>query len=171
MRKNVKMSSSLKRSSAPCDPLFQMFSLLRRQRQFQMKESQTKMPQPQARILPMRFLTVCKVAVIFDPHFERAQKERLPILTPTDDYENNDIFHKSDTPYREVLPILRLHRCRGMRHTETVDDALTGCVAHRNKQDICVPQMSEPTARAVGDLRGHPLTPGRKNEFKKEGMQ
>ena len=102
------------------------------------------------------------------PHFERAQKERLPILTPTDDYENNDIFHKSDTPYREVLPILRLHRCRGMRHTETVDDALTGCVADRNKQDICVPQMSSPTARAVGNLKGTPPNPRKKYEKRKK---
>ena len=77
----------------------------------------------------MRFLTVCKVAVIFDPHFERAQKERLPILTSTDEYENNDIFHKSDTPYREVLPILRLRRSHGMLHTGTKDILLTGYVS------------------------------------------
>ena len=63
-----------------------------------------KTPQPQARILPMSFLTVCKVTVNFDPHFEGAEKERLPILTPTDDYENNDIFPKSDAPYREIQP-------------------------------------------------------------------
>ena len=82
----------------------------------------------------MRFLTACKVTVTFDPHFEGADKERLPLLTPTDDYENNDNNHKSDAPYREITPFLRLLRCRGMRHTEKVDDALTGCVAHRNKQ-------------------------------------
>ena len=47
---------------------------------------------------------------------------------------------------------------------------LTGYVAHRNKQDICVPQMSLPTVRAVGNLKGHPLTPGRILIIKKEGM-
>ena len=39
---------------------------------------------------------------------------------------------------RHALPgnptVLRLRRRRGMRHTEKVDAALTGCVAHRNKQ-------------------------------------
>ena len=65
-----------------------------------------------------------------------------------------------DAHYQAKPTLLRLRRSRGMRHTEANGTALTGCVAHRNKQDICVPQMSEPTTRAVGDLRGHPLTPG-----------
>ena len=79
-----------------------------------------KTPLPQARILPMRFLTVCKVTVTFDPHFERSKKERLPLLTPTDDYANNDKNLKSDAPYREIPTVLRLCRCRGMRHTRKV---------------------------------------------------
>ena len=82
-------------------------------------------------------------------------------MTPTYDYENSDFYLKSDTPFGRKPKLIRLRRCRGMRHTEVIGIALMGCVAHRNKQDICVPQMSEPTARAVGILRGHPLTPGR----------
>ena len=89
-------------------------------------------------------------------------------MTPTNDYENNDNNHKSDVPYREITPFLRLLRCRGMRHTEKVDDALTGCVAHRSKQDICVPQMSKPTVRAVGDLKGTPPNPRKKYEKRKK---
>lgn len=57
-----------------------------------------------------------------------------------------------------------------MRHTGTVIDSLTGCVAHRNKQDICVPQMSSPTVRAVGDFKGTPPNPRKNNELMKEGM-
>ena len=72
----------------------------------------------------MRFLKVCKVTVTFDPHFEREQKERLPLLTPTDDYENNDNYYRSDAPCRELLSILRLRRCRGMRHAEVIGIAL-----------------------------------------------
>ena len=93
-----------------------------------------KTPLPQARILPMRFLTVCKVTATFDPHFENDQKKRLPILTPTDDYENNVIYPKSDASCRDVPTVLRFHRSRGMRHTGTFGIALTGCVAHRSKQ-------------------------------------
>ena len=39
-----------------------------------------------------------------------------------------------DAPYRGIPTILRLRRCRGMRHTKKVGIALTGCVAHRSKQ-------------------------------------
>ena len=38
--------------------------------------------------------------------------------------------------------MLRLRRCRGVRHTKTVKIIPSGYVAHRSKQDICVPQMS-----------------------------
>ena len=72
----------------------------------------------------MRFLTVCKVTVTFDPHFERTKKGRLPLLTPTENYENSDFYLKSDAPYREIPPFLRLCRCRGMRHTGTKEIAL-----------------------------------------------
>jgi len=72
----------------------------------------------------MHFLTAYKVTVTFDPHFDRLQKERLPLLTPTDDYGNNDIYLKSDAPCREISMILRLRRCRGMRHTEKVGIAI-----------------------------------------------
>jgi len=89
-------------------------------------------------------------------------------MTPTDDYENNDKNHKRDAPYREIPTVLRLCRCRGMRHTGTMVIALTGCVAHRNKQDICVPQMSSPTARAVGNLKGTPPNPRKKYEKRKK---
>ena len=108
-----------------------------------------KTPLPQVRILPTRFSTACKVTVNFDPHFEGAKKERLPILTPTDDYENNDIFPKSDAPYREIPTVLQLRRCRGMRHTEVIGIALMGYVAHRNKQG----KRTAPFSRAERFLR------------------
>ena len=63
-----------------------------------------------------------------------------------------------DAPYRENPTILRLRRCRGMRHTEKVGIALTGCVAHRSKQG----KRTAPFSRAERFLRasrGHPLTP------------
>ena len=112
----------------------------------------------------MRFLTVCKVTFTFDPHFERAKKEQLPLLTPTENYENNDNNHKSDAPYREITPFLRLLRCRGMRHIGKVGIALTGCVAHRNKQGKrTAPFSGVGNANACGEVsplsRGHPLTP------------
>lgn len=78
----------------------------------------------------MRFLTVCKVAVIFDPHFERAKKKRLLLLTPTDDYENSDFYLKSDTPFGRKPKLIRLRRSHGMLHTGTVKEALTGVSAH-----------------------------------------
>ena len=95
----------------------------------------------------MRFLTACKVTVTFDPHFEGADKERLPLLTPTDDYENNDKNLKSDAPYREIPTVLRLCRCRGMRHTGIMVITLTGCVAHRSKQGLRVPHRPDTADR------------------------
>ena len=53
----------------------------------------------------------------------------------------------------------------GMRHTEVVSKSLTERVAHRSKQDICVPQMSSSTVRAVGDLKGTPPNPRKKYEI------
>ena len=114
-----------------------------------------KTPLLQARISPTRFLTAYKVTVNFDPHFEGAEKERLPILTPTDDYENNDIFPKSDTPCRETPPLLQFRLCRGMRHTGIVKEALTGCVAHRSKQG----KRTAPFSRAERFLRSQGDTP------------
>ncbi len=79
-------------------------------------------------------------------------------MTPTDDYENNDIYHKSDAPCREIPPFLRLRRCRGMRHTGTMEIALTGCVAHRNKQG----KRTAPFSRAekvFPALKGTPPDP------------
>ena len=55
-------------------------------------------------------------------------------MTPTDDYEYNDIYLKSDAPCRDIPTVLRLRRYRGIRRTGTMVIALTGCVAHRNKQ-------------------------------------
>ena len=55
-------------------------------------------------------------------------------MTPTDNFDNNDKNLKSDAPYREISPFLRLRRCPGMRRTGTNGIALMGCVAHRNKQ-------------------------------------
>ena len=123
-----------------------------------------KTPLPQVRILPTRFSTACKVTVNFDPHFEGAKKERLPILTPTNDYENNDIFPKSDAPYREIPTVLPLRRCRGMRHTGMMKVALTGCVAHRNKQGKrTAPFSGVGNANACGEdlsaLKGTPPDP------------
>ena len=83
-----------------------------------------KTPLPQARILPTRFSTACKVTVNFDPHFERTKKGRLPLLTPNDNYENSGFYLKSDTPCREIPTFLRLRRYRGMRHTGKVGIAL-----------------------------------------------
>ena len=83
-------------------------------------------------------------------------------MTPTENYENNDNYYKSDAPCRKIPPFLRLRRSRGMRHTGKMVIALTGCVAHRNKQDICVPQMSSPTVRAVGSFKGTPPNPRKK---------
>ena len=125
-----------------------------------------KTPLPQARILPMRFLTVCKVTATFDPHFENDQKKRLPLLTPTDDHENNDYYYRSDAPCREISSFLRLRRCRGMRHTGTFGIALTGCVAHRSKQgkNIFFPAAS----RRSGSLSGGvppPETPGENEKY------
>ena len=79
-------------------------------------------------------------------------------MTPTDYYENNDKILKSDAPCREIPPFLQLRRCRGMRHTGTMEIALTGCVAHRSKQG----KRTAPFSRAERPLRasrGHPLTP------------
>ena len=83
-------------------------------------------------------------------------------MTPTENYENNDNYYKSDAPCRKIPTFLLLRRSRGMRHTGKVGIALTGCVAHRSKQDICVPQMSEPTVRVVGNLKGTPPNPRKK---------
>ena len=120
MKKNGRTNNSSKLSSPPCDQRFRMFSLYRRPYRSEAMKFQTKTPPPRVRILPTRFLTVCKVTVTFDPHFEGAEKERLPLLTPTADYENSGFYLKSDAPYREIPSFLRLCRCRGMRHTRKV---------------------------------------------------
>ena len=70
-------------------------------------------------------------------------------------YENNDIVPKSDAPYREIPPFLRLCRCRGMLHTGTMEIALTGCVAHRSKQG----KRTAPFSRAERFLRSQGDTP------------
>ena len=60
-----------------------------------------------------------------------------------------------DAHYREIPTILWLRRCRGMRHTEKVGIALTGCVAHRNKQG----KRTAPFSRAESFLRSQWDTP------------
>ena len=155
MNKSDRTNNSSIRSSQPCAPLFQMFNLFRRPCRFRTTRLRMKTPLPQARILPMRFLTVCKVTATFDPHFDRAQKERLPLLTPTDDYENNDKYYRSDVPCRETPTFLRLCRCRGMRHTGIMVITLTGCVAHRSKQG----KRTAPFSRAERFLRSQGDTP------------
>lgn len=85
-------------------------------------------------------------------------------MTPTDDYENNDNYYRSDTPYWEITTFLRFHRSRGMRHTGTNGITLTGCVAHRNKQGKrTAPFSGVGNANACGEdlsaLKGTPPDP------------
>ena len=103
----------------------------------------------------MRFLTAYKVTVTFDPYFEKEQKERLPILTPTDDYENSVFYLKSDTPFGRKPMMFRLCRCRGMLHAEMEGLALMWCVAHRNKQG----KRTAPFSLAERFLRSQGDTP------------
>ena len=171
MRKSGRTSSSSKQSSPPCDQRFRMFSLYRRPYRSEAMKYQTKTPPPRAQILPTRFLKAYKVTVTFDPHFERTKEERLPLLTPTDDDENNDKNLKSDAPYREIPTFLRLRRSRGMRHTGMMVIALTGCVsthryavAYRSKQGKrTAPFSGVGNANACGEdlsaLKGTPPDP------------
>lgn len=81
-------------------------------------------------------------------------------MTPTDYYENNDIYLKSDASCREIPTFLRLCRNRSMLHTGTKEIALTG-VSHTvtSREKIYIfPAASRTVVSHSGDVPS-PETP------------
>ena len=89
---------------------------------------------PRALILQTLFLTIFNCDSHCGTQFQYRNRKVTVTMTPTENYENNDNYYKSDAPCRKIPTFLLLRRSRGMRHTGKVGIALTGCVAHRSKQ-------------------------------------